>query len=376
MAERDVGTAFVHKYYSTFSKNPVELGSMYSKGSLFAHASVGRSLDFVEGREDITATLEEIARGDGNQDCKFTLHNVDCVPSLGGSIMLLVQGMMLTRETTREFAHTFLLGRNTDNTFYIHNDVMRICEHDDEDEEDYEAEEEEEEEVAATIPTVEEVTGEVFDEPKPAAAKPPAPTPKKAAPKEEEPEPVVKIEKTKARPSSWAAMVSATSSLQGETKKAVRVTGGATVVQQAAKKKVVKSDEPRKGGKGGDRPRKDKGDKGDVVRKEKRPDINYNYHSLYLSKLPEGFKEADVKNVFGKFGTIKGMKYQDGQTMNAGGRRCFVDYDSKEAVEAALKDQIKWNGVVLNVQERKSPMQRKQEEKGGKDAPRRNEKRN
>eukprot|EP00659_Diplonema_papillatum_P006952 gene6952-10696_t len=382
MIEREIGEEFVRRYYTTYSKNPEDLGSMYSMASMWAHAPPGRNLVFTKGREDIKAKLAQVAAESGN-DCKFNIVQADCIPSLNDSIMILVQGVMLTATSARDFAHLFLLGRTAD-AYYIHNDVMRVC---DEEEDDYEEAEEEEEEPEepehpeahpshdtaahaaadddweqaaddreAAEPPAAGTRPQAAAKPKPAAPAAAAERPRERAEKEAEPA------KPRAPPSSWASLVvgrsAAPSGAQGESRKPVRVTGGAMPITSQQQSSVVMMPSDRKGAKGGKgarlvRPGMSAGDRGEAKgekgykgggekggkgvkgsrpREEERKkdaDVNYTYHSLYVSHLPDDFREGDVDAVFKKFGEIKGKKFQ-----------------------------IVWKGHTLNVQERKSPEQR------------------
>ena len=321
MLERDIGTHFVQKYYTTYASNPVDLAIMYSKGSVFAHCEAGQPLEFTEGREAIHNILAE----ETEANRKFELINIDCIPSMNQSILVLVQGMMLTKDASRGFSHTFLLGKNVaDQAYYIHNDVMRICEPLDEDNSEEEEEEEENNselqcfiDANAMLPKIDDVVT-----PPSRPSQPPRRTPEKQKVQQQ-----TSRNETKQRPSKPAAPVSApgpavksswatiasSSSVIKSTGPVQRISGG-TVLGGTKKPVNKKRNSEERPGRAA-RPAKpaaeaEKRPKPASKRSTSQSAVNYNYHSIYVTGLPQHFKESDIEAAFSKFGDIKGKTLQ------------------------------------------------------------------
>ena len=285
------------------------------------------ALQFTYGKEAISKKLAQ-----EDSEIKFKLHTAEFVPSINGSVMIMVQGNKLTHDAVCSFYHTFLLG-HAHGSYYIHNDIMRLCDP----EEDDDWEEESEEEPAAPpappapTPVAEKPKATPASVPKAAA---PTPTPTKPTP---EPTPTEKVEKKEAKVetpkkeaveeekpaekqpfSSWANMLTGSKAAASvsEHSKVARVVGGA--VPTFGGKKAPKETKGTKGAKGA---KGDKGKKGDRAEKgeakgakegkgTKDRDVNYSFYSLYVAHLPVEFKESDIDEIFGKFGDIKGKTYQ------------------------------------------------------------------
>ena len=348
---------------------------MLLQTSVFSHAPISAPLELTVGRDAIHKRL-----GEEGTEVKFSLVSADIVPSIGGCVMIMVQGKKLTKESTNLFYHTFLLGLvASSQAYYIHNDIMKICDREEveEDEEDEEEEEEDEEAEVETEPAVVVRSSPAAPAAAPAAAaaaaskqKPaaaaaapaaaavkeapaqaaaPAPTPAAPAAKKEKKQQAAAAEAEaeigeKPTYSSWASMFShIRSSAPASDAKVERVVGGIVPNQGTSKKPHTKKEGGKggkkgagKGAKGGDRGaegKKDakeaaaaalaaaaaaasaagkgeKGEKGAVRRERRERDVNYSYHSLYVSYLPESFKESDIDEVFGQFGEIKGKTFQ------------------------------------------------------------------
>eukprot|EP01060_Flectonema_neradi_P038407 TRINITY_DN803_c0_g1_i3.p1 TRINITY_DN803_c0_g1~~TRINITY_DN803_c0_g1_i3.p1 ORF type:complete len:373 (+),score=83.54 TRINITY_DN803_c0_g1_i3:73-1191(+) len=363
MLEQEIGNHFVREYYNTYANNPADLGRMYSKSSVFAHCEAGQPLEFTEGREAIHEKLKE----ELESDRKFELVNVDCIPSLNQSVLVLVQGMMLTKDASRGFAHTFLLGKNVaDQAYYIHNDIMRICEPLDDDDDEEEEEEEEEEldeqdfyiDANAMLPTIEDIVT-----PPSRPVQPPSRTPEKqkvqaTPPKKEKPSKHPTSSDNAAAKSSWATIASHS---KGRANVPVqRVSGGAVaggVSKKPAEKKRTSEREGRSRPPAKPAPAEKQRPKPSSKRSTSQSAVNYNYHSIFVTGLPQHFMESDVEPTFNKFGEVKGKTLQD-IPQTRGGKRCFVDFINKSSVLKAIKEGVVFDGHTLNIQERKPPSER------------------
>ena len=391
---KNVGYAFLKEYYGRFRSNPMALCDMYSKDSRFVRRSSDSRSPPVNafGVNAIKMHLSKLPRS------KFQLSYVVCLPSVHGSILIRVEGTWLIEDgTNKEFHQTFVLtpNANSQQCFYIYNDLTSIIE----DSQPAVVQpappsppappvqafvqpaaavqppaavavqppapvepappapeattatvvEQLESVISAdkiTTVTAEQVESELQNQLEEVIAEPEEDIPaveeaveedEKAVEEEaNEPEDDEDVEEDTGKTLSYADMVAKKNK---EPVKRTQVVSGGKVPNAPEKKttegynskrgvdrdlmgtlniitSVRQSGGKGKGGKGA------AGGKGAGNRGEK--------HSLYVKNIPKGFTETDAEKLFTTFGKISGktIKAQDGYA--------FIDFDTREALDAAL----------------------------------------
>lgn len=317
----NVGLTFVREYYSHLSENPTELSAMYGRESQM----VTEGGVLVEGVEAIKNQLA----GKTLEQRKFRITNIGSYASVSESVLVIVQGTILTRTSSMGFRQTFLLGASKAGTatkpvYYVHNDVVTL---------------QEATPLAAADVAPAPVAEEPVYEPEPEPEVVPEPEPEPEAAFEPEPEPEVVPEPVKAatpvqkpvtpkvepvappqpevKRSGWAG-IAARKAAPPAAVSVQKVSGGSAPGLIGVQKKAEDADQKgQKGGKGGPRA---------------APGPRPQAHTLYVYGIPRDIEQAkledDIAALFGKFGAVRSKTVKIGF--------CFVDFVEKAGLEAAL----------------------------------------
>lgn len=347
----EIGNAFASQYYRHLVASPDTAHNFY-------HAEAGifrlrnTSTEPIVGHEKIKAYIAS----SNYQSCKFLIDTIDSQEKGKGEILVLVSGIEIDEDkAVRPFAQTFLLEATLSGTRYlVRNDILRYlrneilnigepqkteaaqAEVESPSEERAELKEEqplpvhvETTQVQATTPAVvkEEPQQQQQQQQPPQQPEeqpvPPSTKQHKPARTESKREPV-----DPSKPRAWASVVKVTSN---GTLPAALATESVIVNPEIEEERentplaaVVAADKP----------------------KASRPEI---MNSLYVSSLGAGCDTEEIKALFSRFGTVKNVQY----TLSQG--YCFVDFDSAESADKALKGgPLKLGDSELKLERRKA----------------------
>jgi len=122
-----VGNKFVLSYYTYMNQNSQSLRHFYKDNSLLTHgseSSFGSVEETVSGVEEINKKIQKL----DFRDCKVTLSVVDCQASQSGGIIVVVVGYLSNNgENPRKFVQTFFLAEQSKGYFVL-NDIFRYIE--------------------------------------------------------------------------------------------------------------------------------------------------------------------------------------------------------------------------------------------------------
>lgn len=363
-----IGRQFVKQYYHVLMTSPDDIVKFYTETAVFSHG---------EGSQPTTPTTIGPEKAVLLKDRLFSSHSfrvdlengaIDAQMSCGGGVLVVVTGHMIEEENVRRaFCHTFFLNvvpNSKKKHYFVYNDVFRFLSEEDnnkaevlvdlpETQEEPVEEPRVEEELAVEPAQVPEPVAEepIVEEPIVAEEEPPMyepalePEPAIEETKEEIVEEVKPRRKSKSRsgrkkslsptaaespkptPGSWASLVANTNAVPVPMSPAKR-----TVVEKKEAEAPVK-EEP----------------KPEVKRGPKRDPEN----TVVIKNVPEGTKEAEVRELFEPFAKQTNGKIV-GLNVSAGRSLAFVDFDSSAPVHLALqeKHRLQLHGRILDVEQK------------------------
>ncbi|KAJ1643888.1 hypothetical protein J3B02_001180 [Coemansia erecta] len=132
VATQEVGWLFAKEYYKFMNSDPERLYHFYGKKSISIHGDEGQSVFQANGQQEIRGAINQ-GEFKGR---KVLVTNVDALPSISASIIVQVIGQMDTKDglSYLRFVHTFLLAEQQGG-YYIHNDILRYLNEDNEERE-------------------------------------------------------------------------------------------------------------------------------------------------------------------------------------------------------------------------------------------------
>ncbi|GJJ77336.1 Ras GTPase-activating protein-binding protein 1 [Entomortierella parvispora] len=385
----EVGLMFVHEYYTFLHKEPSRLHCFYNKQSTMSHGIQGEEIQVCHGQQEIHSKILDL----DFEDCKVLVSNVDSQSSLQGGIVIQVLGEMSNKGgVARKFVQTFFLAVQP-RGYYVLNDVFRYLKEDAEVDADaqFEAEFEAADETtlvdegvvveAAKLATTEEVVAErvVVEEPKvevpevveekkavvedkkvekKAEKKHEKKTDKKKDDNKEAKKDSKKEEKSKAAESKKQnGSIETVSSVESaETPAVVAATEVAAAPALAPAPAPVQPPKPKtwanlaanNSTQWGSHVNPTKGSSVTVnpptPAKPQTPAAhapaktaqrsNIDPLSVYVKNITERMSLEQLKEAFNKFGAVKNIELVSRKTC------AYVDFDSAEAVQAALKQNV------------------------------------
>eukprot|EP00897_Mesotaenium_endlicherianum_P001582 jgi/Mesen1/1451/ME000132S00397 len=120
-----VGNAFVVQYYNVLHQQPDCVHKFYTDASRLTRAEGGPKgpVETVMTQAAIHEKVMSVQYGDG----KAEIHSVDSQESLGGGVLVMVTGVLISKTGGRNFVQTFFLAPQ-DNGYFVLNDVFRYLE--------------------------------------------------------------------------------------------------------------------------------------------------------------------------------------------------------------------------------------------------------
>jgi len=357
---QEIGMMFVHEYYNFLHDEPQKLHLFYNKDSSYLHGEEGDlNVKLVNGTKNIREAIADL----NLNNCMVMVSSVDSMPSEKNGIIVQVLGEMSNEGAeARKFAQTFFLAEQPKG-YYVLNDIFRFLREDIE----YEAEAAEEE-----APAVEEKAPEpVATQEQPAATKDEAP----AAAVDltgvvAETNPVEEVAVAAVPETKEIATPAKTE--ESSEKPAEPVTNGvadASAKEQQQRHKKSKPDGDKQKQKQHDRPAfapksnapktwanlaaNDSEKWGTQVAEAKGPVASVPVNapkqspqpqqqqiqnkpskteniSIFVKNVQQGMTEDQLKEVFGKFGTIKSLNIVHGKNC------AFLDFNNAESAHKAL----------------------------------------
>uniref|UniRef100_M4BI34 NTF2 domain-containing protein n=1 Tax=Hyaloperonospora arabidopsidis (strain Emoy2) TaxID=559515 RepID=M4BI34_HYAAE len=398
---RTVGNTFMRQYYHFLAKEPQSLHRFYKTESRWCHGFGSHMEEPIAGQRAINDEI--LKRSYAGARVELDAGSIDCQPSLGGGVLVLVTGVMTLRSEEpkpKPFVQTFFLAVQPKG-FFVLNDCLRFLElpraergQEEEPVEKKEMEMEMKVEVPEAGGTEEEgvkeesgvpvettsgevanvekdevgehvtaasssssfvekpMVNEVEEDAVPVAVETVSPVKSILVTKQEgvvaaaPADPVVPAPVEPEKPKTWAALFSAPTT-------AATVTPPAAVVPQAATvKPVVTKDvaastsvpapaavSPSSGSPALERSPKSKPSK---EKEQKR------LYSLFIRDLPPQMRDSDLRDLFKGYGSIAGVNVVAQRNF------AFVDYYEQESMRAALAEtkEFKVLDKVLQVSER------------------------
>lgn len=123
----ELALEFVGQYYSLLSQCPSMLIQFYREESSMSYLEECDRSDSKVccGLDAIEKNIETI----GFTDCKVTVSSLDCIKSIGNSLLIMVLGDLKFADTYRRFSQTFLMAVQPEG-FFILNDICRYFHYD------------------------------------------------------------------------------------------------------------------------------------------------------------------------------------------------------------------------------------------------------
>lgn len=344
----EIGNAFASQFYRHLVASPETAHNFY-------HAEAGISRlrgapsEPIVGHEKIKAYIAS----SNYQSCKFLIDTIDSQEKGKGEILVLVSGIEIDEDkAVRPFCQTFLLEATLSGTRYlVRNDILRYLRNEilnlgepqkadatqveTESASDDRVELKEEQPLPVHVEMGTQVDLTVME---PAVAKE---EPQQSQPEEQPVPPVTKQHKPSrteskrehvdpSKPRAWSSVVKVTnngalsSTVVAEPVIASPDATEEEIVSTPASATAVVVDKP----------------------KAPRPEV---MNSLYVSSLGAGCDKEEIKALFSRFGQVKAVQYALPQGY------CFVDFDSAEAADKALKGgPLKLGDVELKMERRKA----------------------
>eukprot|EP00250_Pteridium_aquilinum_P003630 c13936_g1_i1 orf=342-1709(-) len=122
-----VGHAFVSQYYNVLHQWPHMVYRFYTDASRLTRAEAGPNGAVLCARSQVE--IHNTVMSMGYEDCKAEIVTVDSSESIGGSVLVLVTGVMHMHRSNgrRNFVQTFLLAPQ-ERGYYVLNDIFRYLE--------------------------------------------------------------------------------------------------------------------------------------------------------------------------------------------------------------------------------------------------------
>ncbi|XP_073989488.1 ras GTPase-activating protein-binding protein 2 isoform X2 [Rhodnius prolixus] len=418
-----VGREFVRQYYTLLNEAPEHLHRFYNNNSSFIHGGVdsnNRDIVAVVGQRQIHQRIQQL----NFRDCHAKITQVDSQATLGNGVVVQVSGELSNAgQPMRRFSQTFVLAPQNPKKYYVHNDIFRYQDMlTDEDVESElarsEAEEDQEPDgpeneihqaegqtnvgyytgvtqvvngtgepkvvaeeavVTSTIPIVQpqqqqQQQQQPPQQPPPQQQQQPPQQPPQPAP---QPVPQVPAEPIHAQQYTTPNNIDVVPQPQVPPVKTEKLTGVIKTNSQAPKPQ--RSDQQRNNFAPINRPQNsdDNGNYGSGNDGDRRRNTQYSdSHQLFIGNLPHNATEMDLRDLFGKFGTIVDLRILSKPgSKGPGGLRVpnygFIIFEDVSSVQSTLNakpihfpDEY---GVKLNVEEKKA---RRGGEGGGGGGPR------
>ena len=333
----EIGVLFVKEYFTKLSKDPASAAALYAKDCVFYDLKAT-----YEGAEQVKAYVEKLPGG-----YKFTFDSVLAQASVGDSVLLTLRGQQHTRTSTVRFSRSFVLARNADTGKYqAQNDVILELRRED-DEPSHRA--------GGSSAKKDDASASASASTTAAASKKEAAASTSAAHSVSSSPPAGGsswAEKLKAKGSAWGS-----GSLQTAATPAAaaggpqRVIGGANADEAArdpvSEKAKAKDAAVKKPGatklEAAKKPlAAEKASGGSGVKKageghkgggQKYAPDRFQHAALYVNGLTDRMTESEIDSIFSKYGKIVGKTFRQGEY-------CFIDFESRTAVQAACSDKV------------------------------------
>lgn len=124
-----VAINFVEEYYTRLAGQPESVAVFYhphdSAFSRLEPDQASQEENNVIGQSGI----REAILAQGYQNCRVKINHVDCQSSVDGCIIVMITGIMMVKTQLRNFAQTFVLGRQGPveaPSYYLRNDILRF----------------------------------------------------------------------------------------------------------------------------------------------------------------------------------------------------------------------------------------------------------
>ena len=276
-----IGVRFIKEFFGCLAAEPHNVHQMYSVESSYTDDS-----GTLMGTDQIAKHYRGLPSG-----AKFSLTDAKFQPSHRDSVLIIVKGVQLTRKEATKFSRTFVLAKNeNENSYYIINDFL-----------ENRGKDEEETQASGRGANSNTTSG--------------GNTSKAAVKSEPEPE-RESAEEKKPAAMSWAEKFksSTASTPAAAPQRVIGGTSGTTTETEQQTKTKEKKEPPVEKSK----------------KRSKSPTEMYQYAALFVNHLPTEMTEADIDKLFSKYGRIMGKTYK--------GTYCFIDFEDKSAVQAAVAD--------------------------------------
>lgn len=120
---KDIAWEFVHAYYTMLSVEPERLYQFYQMPSALLHCQENCESTVFTGIDEIRARILAM----DFSGALVSIPNIDCQSTMNGGILIFVIGTMHFPKTgiTRKFAQNFILAEQP-NGYYVLNDILRL----------------------------------------------------------------------------------------------------------------------------------------------------------------------------------------------------------------------------------------------------------
>lgn len=119
MAFDQVGKGFVGQYYPLYGANRASVAGVYRENSLMTYQ--GRQL------QGVTNIMTFFAENVTFNAANFQAEDVDCHPTQGNGVLVVVNGLVAVEGETRpiRFNDTFILATDAAGAWYVSNQIFR-----------------------------------------------------------------------------------------------------------------------------------------------------------------------------------------------------------------------------------------------------------
>lgn len=326
----EIGNMFVRQYYELLVKSSETAHNFYHAKAAFSRLSLATPSKNVVGHDKIKAHIAQ----SNSRNTKVAIESIDCQETIEGGIIVMVTGVAVSAEKVAQpFCQTFFLEQTAERSYLVRNDMLRILsprlmnlglEPDAPKVEQATAPtptpvKVDAPVVAAAIPPQPSVSSEpaeaVKEEPQApsSARKKTVPKDRKKAESKKEESVDEKAESKEPsgppKPVSWASRVGG----QNHSAAIVDATPASVQGEEEATATSAKAKRP-------ERP----------TTRERR-DTAVMADSLWVTGLPTPCDKEDIERAFAEYGKVKSVT-----TFGKKGF-CYVDYESPESVDKALK---------------------------------------
>lgn len=122
-----VGHAFVNQYYNVLHQWPQVVYRFYTDASRLTRAEAGPDGVVLSARSQVE--IHNTVMTMGYEECKAEIITVDSSESFGGSVLVLVTGVMHRNNGRRNFVQTFFLAPQ-ERGYFVLNDIFRYLDED------------------------------------------------------------------------------------------------------------------------------------------------------------------------------------------------------------------------------------------------------